>query len=130
MKIEINIARNGDGNPCVVISSPSKEEIVVKEISEEWYNDIEIDSLQEIVESDIPNILANEDSNIGVFIGALRPRKDDTTKRHALYLYDETEDGFPRNIKLTGISKKQFKCFKSLDPLQKLEMAYHIFKEQ
>lgn len=120
MKIEINIARNGDGNPCVVVSSPSKEEIIVKEVSEEWYNDIDEDNLKTIVENDIPSILADEDTNTGLYIGVMKPGNDDPNKRHAMYLYGDIKERVPEEIYITGISKKQYKRFLSLDLLQKL----------
>ena len=127
MKIEINVVRNGDGNPCVVISSPVSEQVIIRDIPEKTFEEItekdpleNVDMLATILESELDPEM---DTRENLLIQA--SKKDDC---HTMALMTGDPLLEESEILFTGISKKCYKKFLRADITEKLRIACNEFK--
>lgn len=128
MKIEIDIVRNGDGNPCVVISSPVSEQVVIRDISEKTFEEIierdpleNVETLATVLE---PEMNPDMDTRENLLIQASRK---DGCHTMALMAGDPFLD--EGEVLLTGISKKCYKKFLRADITEKLRIACKEFEK-
>lgn len=126
MKIDINIARNGDGNPCVVVSSPYLDDMVIKEIDEGNFEYLSTgDNLENIMET-LAEIFKPENREArNVLEIECFKHKTEKGKFYNMVMVSGEYCG-----SVTSMTKKEYKLFCRRHPLYKLETAYKVFKEQ
>lgn len=138
MKLELNFIQNGDGKQCVVISSPSIENGIVAEMYCENYDHaLEVLSNPEATEEEIKGIIANlaaelsdEDPKENLKISVWRNKNDDGIKTCGMMATIEDGVGCFQSCSTISISNKEYKQFCKGSTMQKINMAYHTFKDQ
>ena len=138
MKLELNFIKDRDGNPCVVISSPSLENGVVSELYCENF-----DMVQEVLldpeasEEQIKGLLENivtdiseKDPKENLSISVWR-NKQENGKRHCgmMAMIEDGVGGF-QSCSTIDLTNKEYKKFRKGSTMQKLDVAYHAFEEQ
>ena len=138
MKLELNFMKDRDGNPCVVISSPSVENGVIAELSYDNYDDaVEILSDPEASEEQIREILENVIANIReenpdehLKISVWRKKEEDGKKHCGMMAMIEDGAGSWQSCSTIDLTNKEYKNFRKGSTMQRIDIAYHAFEEQ
>ena len=136
MKLELNFMKDRDGNPCVVISSPSIENAVIEEIYCEDYDHImdiltnpeaTEDELKEIV-GDIAGNIKEDDPKEHLAISVWRKKLENGGIHCGMLAAVEDGWGGIESGTTTDISNKEYKKFCKGSTMQKIDIAYHAYK--
>lgn len=130
MKIEINIVKNGDENPRMIVTTPSSDEVIVKDIPEEAYQEINETALEDIM-TGVSGLFRqnNENARTGFQVQVFKDKMGNEDVCQMLICnLDADKDGMIEGCGIV-ISKKQYKKFRKATLLDRFEMTCNSFIE-
>ena len=137
MKLELNFIKDRDGNPCVVISSPSVENGAIAEIYCEDYDYImNVLTNPDTTEKELKGIVSDVAANLKennpkehLEISVWKNKLEDGRTHCGMLASIEDDWGGIDSGTTTDISHKDYKKFCKGSTMQKINIAYHAFKE-
>ena len=130
MKNEINIVKNGDENPQMIVTTPSSDEIVVRDIPEGAYQVIDDTSLEDIM-TGVSMLFRHEKegSKVGFQVQVFKDKVgDENVCQMMMRNLDADKDGMIDGC-ATIIPKKEYKRYCKGTLLDRFEMACNYFIE-
>lgn len=129
MKIELNIVRNEQDEPVIIVTSPESDECKIIEISAEEFDILtEQGELFDRKTSLLSNIFFKpNDDESKITISAWKPKEKEEGCYGMMVMEEKNRD--VNSVATITISKAAYKKFRKIKGIYKLELAYKQFKE-